>query len=66
MRLEINETDLKFIKHVLLLAKCTHESLMTDPDVCEANRERHREHAKMAQKAYDILNSAEAKEVVSE
>lgn len=66
MRLEINETDLKFIKHVLLLAKCTHESLMTDPDVCETNRERHREHAKMAQTAYDLMRSAVVKEKAAE
>lgn len=61
IKLGIDDTDLTFIGRVLLFAKVTHEELMTDPDVCEANRDRHREHAKMAQKAYDLMRAAVVK-----
>lgn len=58
MKLEIDDTDYLFVGRVLLTAKSTHERLMTDPNICEINRNRHREHAKMAQTAYDLLKKA--------
>lgn len=58
MKLEIDDIDYSFVSSVLLTAKLTHERLMTNPNVCEINRNRHREHAMMAQTAYDLLKKA--------
>ena len=64
MKLEIDDTDLTFIERVLLCAKVTYESLMMDPDVCETNRNRHRENAKLAQTAYNLMMASEVKEEI--
>ena len=61
MKLEIDETDFNFVTQILCRAKVTHESLMTDPNLCQTNRDRHRENAKMAQTAHDLMYEAKKK-----
>lgn len=58
MKLEIDETDFQFVTQILCRAKATHESLMTDPNHCQVVRDRHRENAKMAQTAFDLMYEA--------
>ena len=54
--MNINEIDRDYIKDILIKCKAILKLRMTDPDVCEKNRERSKEYAKMTQKAIDILN----------
>lgn len=61
MILEIDETDFQFVTQILYRAKVTHESLMTDPNLCQANHDRHRENAKMAKTAYNLMYEAKKK-----
>jgi len=61
MKLEIEETDFKFIYQVLCRAKLVHELLMTSPDLPEIVRNRHRENAKMANTACDLMTEAISK-----
>lgn len=61
MRLEIDETDFRFVTQILCRAKSTHESLMVDPNLCQIVRDRHRENAKMAQTAFDLMYEAKEK-----
>ena len=61
MKLEIDEIDFNFVTQILSRAKVTHESLMTDPNLCQTNRDRHRENAKMAQTARDLMIEAKKK-----
>ena len=61
MTLEIDEIDYDFVRQVLMRAKGTHESLMVSPDLCQIVRDRHRENAKMAQTAFDMMYEAKKK-----
>ena len=54
--IKLDEIDRDFIKDILIKCQAILKLRMTDPDVCEKNRERSREYAKMTQKAIDILN----------
>ena len=58
MKIEIDDTDLRYINSVLNYAEGEWEGKMTNADVCEANRERAREYAKMARKAKELLKAA--------
>ena len=58
MKIEIDETDFRYINSVLICAKVEWEIKMTNTGVCEANRERAREHAKMARRASELLKAA--------
>lgn len=58
MKIEIDETDFNYIKSVLTYAVSEWEQKMTNSNVCEANRERAREYAKMARRARELLNEA--------
>ena len=51
----MHPVDKDYIAKVLIAAKATWQMRMTDPHVCEANRERAREHAKMADKGLELL-----------
>lgn len=61
MILEIDETDFQFVTQMLCRAKSTHQTLMVDPNHCQAVRNRARENAKMAQTAYDLMYDAKKK-----
>lgn len=52
----LDEIDKDYIKDVLIKCQAILKVRMTDPDVCQTNRERSREYAKMSQTAIDILN----------
>ena len=52
----IDEIDRDYIKDILIKCKAILKLRMTDPYICQSNRERSREYAKMCQKAIDILN----------
>ena len=52
----LDEIDRDFIKDILIKCKAILKLRMTDSHICESNRERSREYAKMTQKAIDILN----------
>ena len=52
----LDEIDRDYIKDILIKCKAILKIRMTNPDVCEKNRERSREYTKMTQKAIDILN----------
>lgn len=52
----LDEIDRDYIKDILIKCQAILKLRMTDPDVCEKNRERSKEYAKMTQKAIDILN----------
>lgn len=54
--IELDNIDREYIKDVLIKCQAILKMRMTDPDVCEKNRDRSREYAKMTQKAIDILN----------
>ncbi len=55
MTIELDKTDFELVTLCLLRAAYTHESLMTDPNVCQVNRDRHREYAKMARGVWDLM-----------
>ena len=52
----LDDIDRDFIKDILIKCQAILKLRMTDADVCEKNRDRSREYAKMTQKAIDILN----------
>ena len=52
----LDDIDRDYIKDVLIKCKAILKLRMTDPHICQSNRERSREYAKMTQKAIDILN----------
>ena len=49
----LDEIDRDFIKDILIKCKAILKLRMTDPKICQSNRERSREYAKMTQKAID-------------
>ncbi len=55
MIVELDKTDFNLVTTCLLRAAYTHETLMTDSNVCQENRDRHREYAKMARAAWDLM-----------
>lgn len=56
MTIELDEIDRNYIRDVLAKCRGILEMRMSDPDVCEKNRDRSREYAKMVKQAIDILN----------
>ena len=52
----IDEIDRDYIKDILIKCKAILKIRMTDSHICQSNRERSRQYAKMTQKAIDILN----------
>ena len=54
--IKLDDIDREYIKDVLIKCQAILKMRMTNPDVCEKNRDRSREYAKMTQKAIDILN----------
>ena len=54
--IELDNIDREYIKDVLIKCQAILKMRMTNPDVCEKNRDRAKEYAKMTQKAIDILN----------
>ena len=54
--IKLDEIDRDYIKDILIKCKAILKLRMTDPHICESNREKSREYAKMCQKAIDILN----------
>lgn len=59
MKLEIDEVDFSFITNILCRAKLVFASLGCSHDICEVNRNRYREDAKMARQARDMLHAAQ-------
>lgn len=58
MILEIDEVDFSFITNILCRAKIVFASLGCSHDICEVNRDRYREDAKMAQQARNMMYDA--------
>ena len=58
MKLEIDEVDFSFITNILCRAKIVFASLGCSHDICEVNRDRYREDAKMAQQARNMMYAA--------
>ena len=52
----LDEIDRDFLKDILIKCKAILKIRMTYPHICQSNRERSREYAKMAQKAIDLLD----------
>lgn len=52
----LDDIDRDFLKDILIKCQAILKIRMTDPDLCESNRLRSREYAKMTQTAIDILN----------
>ena len=52
----LDDIDRDYIKDVLIKCQTILKLRMTDPHICQSNRERSREYTKMTQKAIDILN----------
>ena len=52
----LDDIDRDFIKDILIKCQAILKIRMTDPKICQSNRDRSREYAKMTQKAIDILN----------
>lgn len=52
----LDKIDRDYIIDVLCKCQAILHIRMTDPEVCESNRDRAREYAKMVQTAMDILN----------
>lgn len=61
MKLEIDEVDFEFVTQMLCRAEICHKSLMTDPNLCQTVRDRHRESAKMARQARWMMYAAKKK-----
>lgn len=61
MILEIDETDFQFVTQILCRARVTYESMMTDPNISQTARNRHRENAKIAETARDLMYDAKRK-----
>lgn len=51
----LDDTDQEFVADTLNYAIAIHEMRMTDPNVCEANRDKAREMAKITRNALDIV-----------
>lgn len=51
----LDDTDQEFVADTLNRAISIHEMRMTDPSVCEANRDRAYDLAKITRKALDIV-----------
>lgn len=58
MKLEIDEVDFGFITKILCRASLVFEQLGSSHDLCEANRDRCREDAKMAKQARQMMYEA--------
>lgn len=58
MKLDIDEDDFDFIVDILYRAEIFFKEQECSPDVCEVNRDRHRENAKMARQAQQMMWSA--------
>lgn len=58
MKLDIDEVDFDFIVAILCRAEIFFKEQGCSPDVCEVNRDRHRENAKMARQAQQMMWSA--------
>ena len=52
----LDNIDRDYIKDILIKCQAILKLRMTDPHICQSNRDRSREYAKMTQKAIDILN----------
>ena len=52
----LDKIDADYIKDILIKCQSILKMRMTDPHICQSNRDRSREYAKMTQKAIDILN----------
>ena len=52
----LDQIDVDYIKDILIKCKAILKIRMTDPKICQSNRDRSREYAKMCQKVIDILN----------
>ena len=52
----LDDIDRDFIKDILIKCKAILKLRMTDPKICQSNRDRSREYAKMIQKAIDTLD----------
>ena len=52
----LDDIDRDFLKDILIKCKAILKIRMTDPHICQSNRERSREYAKMSQKAIDLLD----------
>ena len=52
----LDKIDGDYIKDILIKCQSILKMRMTNPDVCEKNRDRAKEYTKMTQKAIDILN----------
>lgn len=52
----LDEIDRDYIKDVLIKCQTILKLRMTDPHICQSNRERSREYAKMSQKVIELLN----------
>lgn len=51
----LDDTDQEFVADTLNYAIAIHKMRMTDPNVCEANRDKAREMAKITKKALNIV-----------
>lgn len=58
MKIDIDEDDFDFIVAILYRAEIFFKEQECSPDVCEVNRDRHRENAKMARQAQQMMWSA--------
>lgn len=52
----LDDIDADYIKDIIIKCQAILKLRMTDPKICESNRMRSREYAKMTQTAIDILN----------
>ena len=52
----LDDIDRDYIKDVLIKCQTILKLIMTDPHICQSNRERSREYTKMIQKSIDILD----------
>ena len=54
--IKLDEIDRDYIKDILIKCQAILKIRMTDTHICQSNRDRSKEYAKMCQKAIDILN----------
>ena len=62
---KLDQTDVVYIKDILIQAAATWEMMMTDATICGANRDAAREKAKMAWTAIDIIRDANEDEATN-
>ena len=55
---KLDQTDVAYLQDILIKAAATWQMQMTDPNLCEVNRDLAREKAKMADKALCIITNA--------